>query len=95
MATSIMKYYGIYQFGKCPSCDSDEIEGGPLDAHGDLEQATQKCRCLVCDFKWYDVYRIMGFEPVEDPSDRLERRMQDPGYIGDLTHEQGPDGLTI
>ena len=48
---------------KCPFCQSEQIEGGPVEIDGDT--AWQKVSCLDCDKQWADIYRLADVEEVE------------------------------
>lgn len=49
--------------GICPFCQSDQIEGGSIDIDGDT--AAQRVGCLVCDHEWFDLYKLIGFDPID------------------------------
>lgn len=40
----------------CPSCGSDEIEGGSVSIEG--KKAIQECSCLNCESQWKDTYSL-------------------------------------
>jgi len=44
----------------CPSCKSDNINGGPLEVDGVIAWST--VNCAECDATWEDIYRIEGYE---------------------------------
>ena len=44
---------------RCPACNSDDIEGGPVDIVGSA--ALQSVHCLACGARWQDLYRLEGF----------------------------------
>jgi hypothetical protein len=44
---------------KCPSCGSDELDGGEVSI--DAGYASQEIRCLTCDAGWMDTYRLTGY----------------------------------
>jgi formate dehydrogenase maturation protein FdhE len=41
---------------RCPVCGSEEIEGGFVTTGGG--EASQGMRCLRCDTRWTDIYRL-------------------------------------
>lgn len=41
----------------CPYCESNQIEGGDLDFEAD--KIAQECRCLDCDQRWVDLYKLV------------------------------------
>ena len=50
----------------CPSCHSNDIEGGNVDI--DNWGAWQPVSCLSCGSTWTDIYKLTGvqnFEPGE------------------------------
>jgi len=47
---------------RCPYCRSDEIEGYELNFKSGT--ISQEIICLNCDARWYDVYRLTGYEEV-------------------------------
>ncbi|MFQ5491992.1 MAG: hypothetical protein ACE5GE_14845 [Phycisphaerae bacterium] len=48
---------------RCPFCDGDQIEGGPVEI--DEGQAIQPVGCLNCDRRWNDVYTLHDIEVRE------------------------------
>lgn len=42
----------------CPSCKSDQIEGGTLEWEGPTIR--QRMHCLACDQAWIDIYKFDG-----------------------------------
>jgi ribosomal protein L34E len=50
--------YRTTGLGTCPTCQSDQIEGGPLDM---IERgAYQEMTCQDCEANWTDVYHLAG-----------------------------------
>jgi transcription elongation factor Elf1 len=47
---------------KCPSCKSEDIEGGVCTI--DDTRAEQEVRCLNCDAFWMDVYKLVDVEEL-------------------------------
>jgi hypothetical protein len=41
---------------RCPVCGSEEIEGGFVRTGGG--EGSQGMRCLECDARWTDIYRL-------------------------------------
>lgn len=49
----------------CPYCRSKNIEGHQHDYSA--EYVYQNIVCLDCGKEWTDVYKLIGYEPVEVP----------------------------
>lgn len=50
--------------GNCPFCDSDQIEGiGSWEMEG--ESVSNPIGCNACEKEWWDIFRLVGFEPRE------------------------------
>ena len=49
----------LYSFSRCPSCDSEEIEGELPWI--DRDMALQEVSCLECGAVWEDTYRLEGY----------------------------------
>lgn len=47
----------------CPFCDSEDIEGGPVEV--DAGCATQEIDCHTCGKSWNDQYKLVGYAEVE------------------------------
>jgi hypothetical protein len=43
---------------RCPFCESEQIEGGPVEI--DYGRAFQEMGCIDCDKTWNDVYALTG-----------------------------------
>ena len=50
---------------RCPVCNTDDIEGESVDVTG--SGAFQAIRCLNCDARWQDIYRLEGFGELSLP----------------------------
>lgn len=51
----------------CPVCESNDIEGGPVEI--DIGVAQQYCTCLNCDASWRDLYDLTGYDDLEEGGD--------------------------
>ena len=51
----------------CPVCDSDDIEGGPVEI--DAGYASQEVMCNNCGADWVDGYTLTGYLHL-NPGDR-------------------------
>ena len=51
----------------CPFCLSDEIEGNSTCV--DRPYVHQEVRCLNCGAKWYDTYRLIGYDIIDEPEE--------------------------
>ena len=47
----------------CPTCESDQIEGGFFEVNGD--ESNQKMSCADCHSIWFDHYHLKGFYGLE------------------------------
>src|SRR3990167_2422848 len=45
---------------RCPSCGSDQLEGGSVEI--DTGIAWQPVTCLGCEAEWNDLYVLTGFD---------------------------------
>ena len=45
---------------QCPKCHSDEVRGKEFD----LETNNRDCNCDDCGYKWTEIYRLSGYEPL-------------------------------
>lgn len=52
--------YVMHGGTRCPFCDSENIEGGPVEV--DAGTATQEMLCLSCAKAWNDQYKLVGYE---------------------------------
>ena len=57
------KEYVEKAYGKCPWCNSIDIEGGPIEI--DSNEALQEVGCLECGKGWIDVYRLYDVYEME------------------------------
>lgn len=48
----------------CPKCGSDQTEGGFVETG--VDGAHQPRTCLDCGLEWYDLYKLVGFQRVEE-----------------------------
>ena len=51
---------GLY----CPACKSEDIEG--YGAFFDIGIAWQNCKCAACGAEWQDVYKLVGYNNLEE-----------------------------
>ena len=49
---------------RCPFCDGDQIEGGPVEI--DAGRAYQPISCLKCDRRWTDIYMLHDLQETEN-----------------------------
>ena len=48
---------------ECPFCGSDEITGGHVEIQA--REANQTVQCIICEKRWIDIYKLVGFEEVK------------------------------
>jgi C4-type Zn-finger protein len=68
---SYLKAHG----GKCPWCDSLDIQGNNTDFEGG--RVYQDVCCNDCGGEWTDMYALTSAEPVRDP-DENDNKSEDP-----------------
>jgi len=57
------KSYIKNDYGRCPVCKSDDIEGrGSYESDGNW--ISHEIICNNCDFAWQDIYELTDIEPV-------------------------------
>ncbi len=58
--------------GKCPSCESGDIEGGSLETDGN--EVHQGVTCLDCGATWEDRYKLDGVSSPDgfDPEEKVD-----------------------
>ena len=61
MAKATQKEY-LDHSTKCPHCRSGNITPGSFEADG--PEGTQEITCLSCKEKWYDCYKLTGYEVI-------------------------------
>ena len=69
MTASTLRSQAAYikDAGKCPCCNSDQIEGGPVQIDG--PSAWQSISCNDCGARWADIYTLSSYEIEEYPHD--------------------------
>ena len=55
---------------QCPVCRSADIQGDETDMGG--ESATQEVSCNACESTWVDVYKLIGYDCLNDNSPEPE-----------------------
>lgn len=53
----------LKNYGHCPFCRSDEIEGGFVEIDGNT--AWQKVTCMECGRQWNDLYHLNDVEEAD------------------------------
>lgn len=53
--------------GTCPFCRSGDITGEFIDV--DDSSCTQEVSCGACEGRWYDIYKLTGYDTISAPSD--------------------------
>lgn len=61
--------YASHEFSKCPMCGCADPQGGSIEV--DAQTATQEVTCPECGAAWNDLYRLVGFEVVEEGNSHL------------------------
>ena len=56
---------------RCPFCDSDDLEGGFIEV--DEGGACQEVRCLACERRWRDSYKLVDVEEIEEEKPHEEK----------------------
>jgi DNA-directed RNA polymerase subunit RPC12/RpoP len=55
------KQYVNHDGLQCPKCSNPTIRGGEFD----LETYNRDCECLKCGYKWFEIYRLAGYEEAD------------------------------
>lgn len=55
--------YVEYNGLRCPVCGEPGVEGGSIDIIG--TEAIQKTWCIYCDHMWHSIYKLAGYELIE------------------------------
>lgn len=50
----------------CPYCGSDQLDA---DGITDMDEATERVRCLTCKKEWHDDYKIVAIREIEEGDD--------------------------
>lgn len=48
----------------CPNCRSGNVLGGAFEVED--ERCWQNITCQSCGFEWNDLYRLAGYEGIEE-----------------------------
>lgn len=73
--------YRLAGGNKCPVCDENDVEGGPVDIDGGW--ATQSSSCAACGHEWTDYYKLQGFSGLKDEYGNVVNRGPTPLCISD------------
>jgi len=57
------KSYLKNNYGSCPKCKSNDIEGSSVEIDG--KETYQEVRCLECDLAWRDIYTLSNIEVID------------------------------
>ena len=63
--------YKRHDGSRCPFCESDDIEGGAMDAGG--RDAGQEVSCTACGAVWWDIYKLYGYDVRHGPNEEREQ----------------------
>lgn len=64
MATKTPEQYAATKGTRCPCCNSEELSGSSIDV---VEgEAFQEMSCVNCEAMWKDVYRLVGYDELEE-----------------------------
>ena len=81
---------------ECPFCESsdlDPIDGPPrTEEHG---ECWQEIECLDCHRTWRDVYRLVGYEPIDHTDLYLIFGDIEPEIIGPFQSEDERDNRAL
>lgn len=61
--------YVEYDGGFCPVCDNHQLEGDSINM--ERGAVSQRIRCLECQATWYDVYKLVGYDELEETGEHL------------------------
>ncbi len=57
---TIEKFKPAQNIPKCPRCGSEDLTWDEITVDGKI--ARQEAGCGICNFEWYDVFRLTGWE---------------------------------
>ena len=57
-------------WGLCPKCGSDQVEGGSIDVVGTM--TIQGCTCFNCDHDWDEHYTALARVWYEDSDEAVQ-----------------------